>query len=281
MLWGYFDESGHESIHHIVAMAGWLGSPEDFAALEERWFKLLDKYGLKEFHAKNISPHYGPCKGWPQKRINELRTDFVGATTTDGRLFGISNAVKVSDFNRVMGGHKWLSQAFMSPFEMCCRLSVESAYKWMRLRPEWADEQLSVVFAANDSYKGAADRCKKRYAEGEFYEGRIATVTAACTTNDTCPDRTRTMAALQAADLHAHEAFLYSQAHFSGQILRRPLYKRLFDETLVAEPQYLDAAGLCELGLQFAIGELGIKGAQEIGVFQHLAKRSAALIGTL
>lgn len=267
MLWAYFDESGHAASLPIVAMGGYMGTVEAFTAFEKRWTDFLAKYELPEFHASKIR-EMAMRECWPEQRVTDLMTDAVSAITTGELLVGIANAVIVQDYNRVIGSNAWLSERFGSPYQLCCCMSIETAHRLMRFTPEWSDEHVSVVLAKSEEFKGDVGRCKEMYVTREFFGDRIATVT-------TCA--ASAMAELQAADLHAYEAYKYAESRFQRQ---RISYGRLGAETPLVLPGYLDAAGLHGLGMHAAVRELGLKGAQEAGVYQHLVKCSAALIGT-
>lgn len=263
MLLAYFDESGHEHEHGIVAIGGWIASADTFAAFEQQWANFLSKYELAEFHAKDISQHYGPCAGWPQRRINRLMSDAIDVIA-EHRLAGISLAIKVSDHRRVIGGNDWLRKRFGSPYEMCCRMAIESAYVFTG-----RSQNLSVVFAPNAAYDAAIMRCRERYVGDRLCEGRIKNVTAAGTSS---------LIPLQAADLIAYETFIYVNSHFFGETPRKHIsYKRLLTETPVAEPRHLDAEGLCQLALSVVIGDTGIKSDHTRSVQAHL--RNVCLSG--
>jgi hypothetical protein len=237
MLLAYFDESGHAADQSIVAMGGWLGTVEAFLSFESRWATLLTKYELTDFHASKIRS-ISRRQGWPEQRVTDLMTDAVTAVTSGEGLFGLGHAVKVPDYDRVVDGNQWLKETLRSPYHLCCCMSIESAHSWMKRIPEWSNDRLTVVFAKAEELKGDADRCRDKYASNDAYAGRIASVTTGAA---------NVMAGLQAADLHAYETFKYAESHLYGsQPRKRVSYRRLFEETRIALPRYLDIVGLCK-----------------------------------
>lgn len=255
MLWAYFDESGHEHQHGVVAIGGWIGSKAAFESFETDWALFLDRYGLVEFHARDISQHYGPCAGWSQRRINALMSDAVTTLTTHN-LQGVSLAIKVPDYRRVIEPHEWLRKRYGSPYEMCCRMAIEAIYVFTG-----QSQPLAVVFAQNEAYGAAIKRSEELYVNTKLCGGLVKSVSVA--DSDTLP--------LQGADLVAYETFIYANSHFYGEVPRKHVsYERLLTETPFHEPRYLDHDGLCKMSLSVAINETGLHSAATRSVMGHL-----------
>src|SRR5947208_1882062 len=59
MLAAYFDESGTHSESPIVAVAGFLAPQERWIEYEAKWSRLLEKWGLSDFHMADYENRQG------------------------------------------------------------------------------------------------------------------------------------------------------------------------------------------------------------------------------
>lgn len=117
----YADESyATEGAAHCV-VAGYVASPRQWKRVKSDWQKVLDRYSVPEFHAKDFfarknkqESEHSPYRNWSDKKANQFLDELIGILAPRRALYPIGGAVNVSTFNSFSPGQRrFLTNAFL------------------------------------------------------------------------------------------------------------------------------------------------------------------------
>jgi hypothetical protein len=127
----FLDESGTHTGSRVVAIAGYVISPESLQVLESEWRSLLEKYGMDELHMKEFVPPCGKYSQWPEEEKRSLLESLVGLIHRFS-LVGIGAAVEMDEFvaNTHAFAHSKSPDLVQSPYQWCLRYCMVQAAAW-------------------------------------------------------------------------------------------------------------------------------------------------------
>jgi len=169
MLKSYIDESGiHKNQCELCCVGGYFGSESPMAHFERQWDKILNRFGIEEFHAKRFwardsqGNRVKPYENWTEEKaekfINALLTEIM-----EHRIFPIGATILKSAWDALGGDErifltggryrkKWIrSGAKSKPYF----LGFQMAILGPALRCPIGDK-VHFVFDLNDQLKGHA-----------------------------------------------------------------------------------------------------------------------------
>ena len=230
MLKAYFDESGIHAGSPVCIVAGFVLPSERADILEREWqSRLLSKYRIAYFHAKEFEARSGPFKGWSddkafsfQDRAAKLVSDVMSNWEEPHLIVG--SAVVTKDFlslpieerRWLTGGtfvesskvpRKWKKQgAPTKPYFLAFQQAVLDAAKFTTVDTSSyhradPDQIVHFIFDRQNEYEATATAvfgAMKRMPLS--IRGKCGDVVFS--------DKTRAIA-LQAADFMAYESFFY------------------------------------------------------------------------
>jgi hypothetical protein len=100
MIWtAYLDESGtHDS--PIMLMGGYLANDHQWDAFNDDWLRLLNSFGVKFCHGKDLEKGKKQFKNWPRKKRNALilEADRIVATHLE---LGVTAIIRANDYDAI------------------------------------------------------------------------------------------------------------------------------------------------------------------------------------
>jgi hypothetical protein len=212
-LIAYLDDSGTHLESHNAVMAGYWGGVKAWSALEYRWKEVLRSEGLQDhgFHAKEFWPRidgerFGPYKGWSDERHHAF-IDRLLTVIEECKVVPFAVGVNRSDWNnqpqsyRDTFGHYCKHEA-KSPAVLAFQVCVSRVATYCKPRKR-------VHFICSHDKQGFPAMWEAyNYLRDSAAEAGdpIADVMGPIT-----PENPKLVVQLQAADLLAYEAHLYSK----------------------------------------------------------------------
>lgn len=148
LITGYFDESGiHSGSGHVV-VAGFMGSPSDWAPVEAAWNAHLKEVGVAVFHRSHCMMQKGEYQCFPDwKRGYHLKE--LANVLGKSRLYAISSAVLIDDWSRCI---EPLQDRFPHPYDFLAEMTLETIRS---LSQEWWDgEPVALEFSPQSEFSG-------------------------------------------------------------------------------------------------------------------------------
>ncbi len=175
---GFFDESGtHGAELPAVIVGGFIATVEQWDAYERDLKALLDDYGVKKFHAKELRQTKGDFKGWPRARKAKFNSRFL--QMADQHLAcGISGVLPSDAYNRIYRAGALIQNAGRdSQYGLCVRAVLWKALLFMQDRK--ADWPLNFVFEDGNGHEAEAARIfyEEKRALRSVYDGIFGSLT--------------------------------------------------------------------------------------------------------
>jgi hypothetical protein len=167
IFYSYGDESGiHESAAYC-SMCGFVSTPESWKVFARRWKRVLRKYGVSAFHAKDFMGrkrrHAASYKEWDERTAKSFLAELVGCADTKKLLpFGLT--VETSAFHDLSEEDRKLITAASRS---------RSTGKWASSgapNQPWAAAWVGFVASIID-YVGPRGRVHFIFDQQEQYEG--------------------------------------------------------------------------------------------------------------
>jgi hypothetical protein len=198
----YVDESADERKRYAYAVAGLIGSEEQWLGLELLWEDRTAD--LKNaFHMNECETFHGEFEGWDVSKKQSLITDLTGIIR-DSKLYGFGSSVDIPTFHSVFPDEPKDALYFLCFRHVICQMSFWGTE---------AGQRVAFVFDRQQEFAQRAhrlfDRLRKSPAKFGASLGSLA-----------FEDR-RKFVALQAADLVAYETFKI-QHHTEHDTARSP-----------------------------------------------------------
>ena len=200
MLTAYMDESGIHEGSNICAIAGFMGTEEEWSILERRWKTVIRNAGISAFHMAEFESRHGEFQGWSELRRKSLLRELV-ETIKARDLHGVGSALVVADYNLLSEGdrkyitHNNPDRPYFLCFQHCI---VESAHHADNLPPE---EKVGFVFDRQHDFAAEAKRLYNDMKDQIEWENRHRLADALAFASK------RGTVQLQAADLAAYECY--------------------------------------------------------------------------
>lgn len=222
-LTAYFDGSFTDKPNDppwIMTVGGFLSSEKRWLWFEDRWSKLLAKYGLKYFQMKEFTTFKGQFGGWREREQD--RREFIRKAAdiiarTASQSFAAS--LLIEDWNMANEGYTLDDNGYY-PYPICGLACIQHVRVWCRNRPHpYPIDQVMYVFEKGDPKQ--ADL--RRLADKEF---GVEIQTPKAIPDD--PTQ-RPLGALQAADFASWHARNIALKKESGELDKyREDFKLLF-----------------------------------------------------
>jgi hypothetical protein len=140
----YFDASGKKDSHASVTVAGSVASCRKWDRFLREWGKVLEDYGVTEFHATDFAASLGEYKGWKgatTKRSGFMKRLIEIVKKTVNKLFIVT--VEVEAWNSVNKDYL-LEEYFFSPFALAGYSVTDLVLQWREKRQK--RRKLEVIF---------------------------------------------------------------------------------------------------------------------------------------
>jgi hypothetical protein len=154
---GFFDESGtHGADSPAVIVGGFIATVAQWDAYEFDLKALLDEYGVKKFHAKELRQTKGDFKGWPRAKKAKFNSRFL--QMADQHLAcGISTVLSSDAYNNIYRSGTLIRTARPdSQYGLCVRAALWKAFVLMQDRKD--DWPLSFIFEQGNGHEAEAAR---------------------------------------------------------------------------------------------------------------------------
>lgn len=157
----YFDASGKPSGYPVLSVGGAVASINKWQRFERDWGKILEREGVKEFHATDFAASQGEYKGWKgdKPRRSKFLTDLGEVTKKNiNKLFMVN--VEIEAWNEV--NHEYvLEEVFHNPYALCGYTAIRQILKWARSK-RLPLSRLRIVFEdGDDGWEGLVKLAKR------------------------------------------------------------------------------------------------------------------------
>lgn len=152
---GFFDESGTHGVDSpVVIVGGFLATVEQWDAYERDLRVLLDDYGVKKFHAKELRQTKGDFKGWPRSKKAKFNSRFL--QMADQHLAaGVSTVLSSEAYDRIYLAGAAINRARRdSQYGLCVRAALWKSI--VLLKDRKADWPLNFVFEIGTHHEAEA-----------------------------------------------------------------------------------------------------------------------------
>src|SRR6266404_3134542 len=234
MFKAYIDESGIHAGASMFVMASYLAPVKEWDRFAKRWQAILDKYGVKRFHASDCNSNRGEFKKFSDNR--EVRNTFVGELLTTissrPRILAVNLGVVVDEFPDPH--HRLVQPASGHPYYVCMKGLLASIHIVMsRWKGVSANEKVRLIFDRQDQFRSFAVNRFNELAT-EHWEGRdrFESIVFGSTGVDV---------PLQAADALAFDSYReFLRRRESPEKMPRPSYAALTAHKIMPQEWILD-----------------------------------------
>jgi hypothetical protein len=205
MLQAYFDETGTHGDSRVTAIAGYVGTVDEWTHVENQWQEILEPYaslGLTWWHHKDYRGQRGQFAGIGSGVADRILNALV-RVISESELQVIWAGVDAEAFSAVMPA-KWREQRAPKPYDFC--------FYWiMRQLSLWSSKcqytgRTGMVFAVQDEYNARSERALASWQSGGVLQhlGPIGF------------DYPQFLPALQPADILGNEMYRLLEQHQNG-----------------------------------------------------------------
>lgn len=245
MLSAYFDESGTHPGSPICVVAGLVASPKQWARFTPAWLKILDDFGLPEFHMKHCAHFQGPFAKWDKATRSERRDKLFERLMPLIRRtvsYRVWTAIVMGEY-RSMYPHDTEEE---NPYRIAA-MGCASRLRWLAMQRGQNDLMIPYVFEHGGKGSAAIFRAFERLmneGQEDFY--RMSALTVA---------NRQKFPPLQAADLHAYEVHKY----FADQMAGTPRLRKSFRALLQIPETHPNQGGYLMNGKKLLALAKGLK----------------------
>jgi hypothetical protein len=153
----YFDAS---EAGGILGVGGYLFRKKNVRPFEKQWRAMLRKHDLDHFHMTdcNMTPPQGPFAGKEKADCDDAARLAIAAIK-EHATNGFSAAVRVKDFDEIMGP----KSLFSNPFSLCAFTVLTQCAHWANQCDPQA--RITYVFEAGDEYQADANKLLQSIAD--------------------------------------------------------------------------------------------------------------------
>jgi hypothetical protein len=106
VLRAYLDDSGVHAGSPWCVMAGFFGSEKKWTRFDEKWFDVLDSFGIDEFHANRFwssvrGGNITEYRGWDRGRANRFIGELLKVIENSHRIFPVSCSVLMDEWSKL------------------------------------------------------------------------------------------------------------------------------------------------------------------------------------
>ena len=131
MLTAYLDESGIHAGSRICAIAGFVGTDEQWDIFERRWKQAIRAEGITQFHMAEFESRLNEFSGWSNTRRRNFLATLIGIIAAR-HLYAVGSGLSLEDYNRLAEPDKaWMTHGNPDqPYFLCFQHGiVESAHR--------------------------------------------------------------------------------------------------------------------------------------------------------
>lgn len=192
MFTAYIDESGTHKNSQAIAVAGYVSTVDQWQRFEDEWKDILSVGDLSFFHMADYEARQGPYKDWDNSKRRRILERLI-LTIRRRTYIAISAAVGMADYLAVFGG-----QAVLSPYTFCAIDCINRVRKWADQYGH--HEPIAYVFEAGAGHNRDLILLRNVISRDELHRQRSRFDSFSIMNK-------RGIGALQAADIHAYEAY--------------------------------------------------------------------------
>jgi hypothetical protein len=229
MIICYMDESGTHEASKAVAVGGYVARWEQWIKFRRRWNLLLKKYGVSDFHMKDIAHFKREFEGWKEDRRNSF-LEGAAAIIRRHTILAFGVGFITADYEANERADKYL---------VCLHGAIQlllfGTVNYRRFLNLRTGERISFVFDQKPGFEGGAEKVFAYLREKVESADRLLGNITFAQRKDCEP--------LQAADFFAYEITkALADRRYSARPPRRSLLALLEGYRLVFHE--IDAAGL-------------------------------------
>lgn len=232
MLYAYFDESGTHAARTIT-LGGFMGPEKRWRRFERKWSAELESERITACHMTDLESLYGEFKGWDKIRAVNFQKRLLSIIKEDA-AHGISCGLVRADYEALVSkdADPELPKKVGTHYGICAAGCIALASRWREKK--FPGEPIAFVFEDGVRTGEVTDWLERTKKKGDL---RIDSISF---------KSRRSTPPLQAADIHAYEAwkFMQDQIAVAGAPARdtRKSLASLFDMSL--DGRYWDRTGL-------------------------------------
>jgi hypothetical protein len=151
MIHLFLDDSGKESQSTMpwVCMAGYLAEYDATVSLNQKWYQLLIKHGIRELHMKQLIPIVGQYQklGWDAKKRDSVVGEFI-QVINETRMVGAGVAVEMAAWRKRKKEHSDLNWGTAQQF--CLERILSRVVE--HLHNAGIDESIALVFDTDPEF---------------------------------------------------------------------------------------------------------------------------------
>lgn len=117
----YFDESGTHDESPVISVGGALARQTSWMSIATQWKAVLDKFGAKSFHAKELYHSRGQYEGWNKDKRERFINKLFGILEAEYNFTLVGFAVLRSEFDEAMKNFEGTN---LTPYQFCCERCV-------------------------------------------------------------------------------------------------------------------------------------------------------------
>jgi hypothetical protein len=238
----YCDGSGklNDRNANFLSLAGYMGTPNAWRQFEERWKRVLQRWGCQYLHmneARTLKEELAIARGWTKSRVDALLVDLfnqclspIGWENFKGEFYGASCTVNLADYRKACADIPSLKE----PEAICIDFIVTIALMILpenHKLPLGKEGTVELFFDKGESFMHKIDRIWRSKPNHKL-EGPLQLV------SHIGPTDMRVVIGLQAADFLAWHTNRYythgldeETGAFAGitRILATPTFARYYD----------------------------------------------------
>lgn len=193
----YLDDSGTHRDSPVVVVAGFLGSEDEWKALEPSWQARLAQDGVKRFHMTHClagEKEFGAKPRWRRDLLIDDLTAIIGARD----LLGISAVMLLEDWDAiVVAEYPDVLDVMESPYYTLSSSCIQQAARYTEDRFN-GKESLSIIYDCRPQDSSRQRALGDLYKAHEYWGKSIVSIS---------PGNSAQFIPLQAADLFANELY--------------------------------------------------------------------------
>lgn len=171
-LIAFLDESGIHANSRVLAVGGWVATPEEWNRLTKQWKNVLRDHRVQAFHFAACENGWGEFRGWSPSLKGRLITKAIGAINRRD-LRGFCAAIVMPEYKETVAGSGSSLEEKERPYLVCLQYCVEMISKRVpgnvryildrqeefdsyairafgdikRSHPDWAEKMLDITYA--------------------------------------------------------------------------------------------------------------------------------------
>jgi hypothetical protein len=205
VLTAYFDESGIHKGSKLVTVGGYVAHPHVWKHFSKHWRRHLAEARVSDFHATDLEALQGPYLGWDRSKRIGFQERLI-ETILHHQLAGIACGATALDYEEVIPAGSELREIYPSAYLFSAMHAVFRTVEWATAHQYHTP--VAFVFEQGGPTPGLLIEQLTRWRVGD---PRIGSVTFA---------DSQLVVPLQAADMHAYEAWKHGENRFIDGIKR-------------------------------------------------------------